>query len=242
MEYGGNAFVPIGDAIGEILRAKKASHLTARKFIIGLAAEGWIAVRAERFVETVYRLDQPEFGSFKAAWPEDERSITIYRDFWTYGLAVKPDAEASFNRGIITRQSEREWSDLPFRIRKNGGDQTRDERCQLVQAAIGVVVPLKKLLAFAEDPGWKGWAASIEAEKKRGRVPKWKWDQVKALVTIEASRSPDFLGRGVGPIVEFMIAEFRHLHFNDHPDLSEIYDYARLLIAMNGEVDEGPPS
>lgn len=240
MLINGDQYVRLKDA-SALIKARKteAATGTIRKAIVGLARAGEIVAYSERLTETVHRLDRPELPVLRQS---DEFDAAIPSDFWRYSLAVDDSADISFETGNFRSEIERTWDQLAYRFRRSNYGETPGERCLITQIALGVRLPADRLLPFFEDRNWKKWGGQPEVTQKRGRIPEWKWDAVKAALTIEAANNPVFLTEGVGQIVEFMIAEFRNLHFDQHPELTDLYAYARLICIEPREVDSAPTS
>lgn len=223
-------YVPLGEAVGLVKSVRPNGNvtlLTIRKFLVGLGHSGEIDTFAKRYSEVIVHTDEPELGPYRSTWnPSDSLPI----DFWRYSIATGEFAKECFEAGNVGNDFATTWDRLDRRIRKN--DLFSGSRCRVTQNAEQVYFPRQEVEAYARDPNWQRWIRLIdesEIEKKRGRIPIWKWDQVKASLTMEAARDPSILEGGTGPIVQYMISEFRTLHYEQHPDISELYEYARLL-------------
>jgi hypothetical protein len=222
--------VPLGEAVGLVKSVRptgKVTSLTIRKFLVGLAHSGEVDTFAKRFSEVIVHNDEPELPAYRSRWnPSDSLPI----DFWRYSIATGASAQERFAESTVGNDFETTWDRLDRRIRKN--DAFSGSRCRVMQNAERVYFPRQEVEAYARDPNWQRWIRLIdesEIEKKRGRIQIWKWDQVKASLTMEAARDPSILTGGTGPIVQYMISEFRTLHYDQHPDISELYEYARLF-------------
>jgi hypothetical protein len=225
-------YVTLKEAVALVKSIRhRADTLTIRKFLVGvvhpeIAGDDRIDAYAERYQESVDRIDEPSLPMLKIGHPDDEVDTFIPEDFWRYSMAIEPEAEACFDVSNLGSEIEKRWDQLPYRFRKANDVDIPGMRCTLYQLAEGIHFPRQKLEAIVRDPAWQKWIAKPSAARKRGRIPEWKWDEVKATLTIEASRDPSLLTSGTGKIVEFMAGEFRTWHHNDHPDLSDLYAYA----------------
>lgn len=226
MSFDKEHFVRLPSAIALVSDVRRrVSSLSARKFLVGIAKAGIIDAFAERYTETVQRIDEVDLPMLRFA-PEIGSVIPI--DFWRYSLAVEAESEQCFRAGNLGNDYSIGFDQLPYRFRKNFAVELPDKRMRLFQLAEGVYFPRADLEAYLRDPKWQSWIAEPEPSRKRGRIPEWKWDEVKAALTREAASDSDLLKQGTGAIVNFMAAEFRHLHDEQQPDLSELYAYAQL--------------
>jgi hypothetical protein len=232
MAFDSSIFVTLAGAVHLVKDIRpRANQLTIRKFLVGIAhpdiaGNDRIEAFAERYHEAVFRIDEPHLPMRTVAHPDDEIDTFIPEDFWRYMMAIEPEAEACFRVSNLGSEIEKRWDQLPYRFRKANDVDLPGMRCTLYQLAEGVHFPKAKLEAMVRDPAWQNWISTPSPARKRGRIPEWKWDEVKAALTKAASCDPALLTGGPGKIVEFMAAEFRTLHSDDHPDLSDLYAYA----------------
>ncbi|MEZ5744354.1 MAG: hypothetical protein R3D89_11695 [Sphingomonadaceae bacterium] len=221
-----------------------AKPLTVRKFLIGIAVhdnESGICGYAERFEESYVRIDRPDASMFRAT---PENFAAIPSDFWRIGMAIGEDARGCFAANNLSHITEVTASELPYRMRDMSYGELQNDRVDLAQFARGVHFPKQRLIALAEDPQWQAWgdvALLLQNRGKRGRPPAWKWDEVKAALTIEAAQNPEILEGGAGPIVQFINNEMRRLHYEQLPDRKEVDAYVRQFSWLWAEADEPPP-
>ncbi|OYX67028.1 MAG: hypothetical protein B7Y88_04190 [Sphingomonadales bacterium 32-64-17] len=220
-----------------------AKPLTVRKFLIGIAVhdnESGICGYAARFEESYVRIDRPDTSPFRA--PPDV-FVAIPSDFWRIGMAINNDARSSFEANNLGHITEVTASELPYRMRDKAYGDLQNERVNLTQFAWGVHFPKNSLMALAEDPQWQAWgdvALALQNRGRRGRPPAWKWDEVKAALTIEAAQNPEILNGGAGPIVQFINYEMRQRHYEQIPDRKDVDAFVRHFSWLWAE-DEPPP-
>jgi hypothetical protein len=203
---------------------------TVRKFLIGIAIhdiETGICGYSERFEESYVRIDRAEPSLYRAT---PEHFSAIPSDFWRMGMAMGNEAGRSFAVHNLGHVTELTVSELPYRMRDMPYGELQNERIRLTQFAWGVHFPKQTLIGLAEDPKWQVWAdvaLALRNRGMRGRPPAWKWDEVKAALTIEASRNPEILQKGPGPILQFINFEMRRLHHEQLPDRKDVDAYVR---------------
>ena len=217
-----------------------AKPLTVRKFLIGIAIhenQTGLCGFAQRFEESYVRIDRPEPTLFRGA---PEYFMGIPHDFWRIGMAIDENASGCFAANDLGHVTTVSVSDLPYRLRDMSNGDLQNERVELAQFAWCIHFPKPKLIALAEDPQWQAWgdvSLALQNRGKRGRPATWKWDEVKVALTIEAARNPRLLGRGSGPIREFINSEMRRLHYEQIPDRNDVDRYVNLFSDLWG----GPP-
>ncbi len=205
-----------------------ATSLTVRKFIIGIAIHGnesRICGYAERFEESYVRIDDPEGGIYRG---RPEHFASVDPDFWRIGMAITDNPEGSFAANNLHHVTDMTVGELPYRMRDMGNGELQSQKVRLSQFAWGVHFPKEDLIRLANDREWQAWGAvatALQNRGKRGRPPTWKWDEVKASLTIEAARNPAILAKGAGPIVQFINAEMRRRHWEQVPDRKEVDEY-----------------
>lgn len=238
--------IALADAFEEVRQMHPtATPLTVRKFIIGAALNGdqsGLTGFAAEYQESFIRIDRPHLPAFRM--PKDEFT-SIPCDFWRIGMAIGPQAGAEFASGNLGRITEMTASDLAYRMRDRHSSALQNERVSLSQIAYGVYFPKAHLLALAADPGWQAWgtiSTAIDSRKQQGAPAKWKWDEVKAALTMEAARNADILTQGAGPIRQFINDHMRHLHGEQLPERKEVDRYVDLFSRLWKDLaDEGPP-
>jgi hypothetical protein len=238
--------IALADAFEEVRQMhSSATPLTVRKFIIGAAlnyrVSGLTGYAAE-YQESFIRIDRPNLPAFRM--PKDEFT-SIPCDFWRIGMAIARNAKAEFEAGNLGHITEMTASDLPYRMRDRQSTALQNERVSLSQIAYGVHFPKAHFLALAEDPAWQSWgsiSAAIDSRRQQGAPPKWKWDEVKVALTIEAAHNPDVLTQGAGPIRQFINDHMRHLHGEQLPERKEVDRYVALFSQLWSDLeDEGAP-
>ena len=222
-----------------------AKPLTVRKFLIGIAIHGndsGILGYAERFEESYVRVDRLKVAPYRSP-PESFTSIP--NDFWQIGMALDHEAKDCFAANNLGHIMEIALGELPYRMRDMGHGELQTESVRLAQFAWGVHFPRQRLIALAEDPQWQAWgdvALALQNRGKRGRPQVWKWDEVKAALTVAVAQNPEILKDGPGAIVQFINSEMRRLHYDQIPDRKEVDAYVRHFSRLWGEPDTGPPA
>ena len=222
-----------------------AKPLTVRKFLIGIAVhdnESGICGYAERFEESYVRIDRTEASPFRGT---PECFVGIPCDFWRIGMAIDDDARGCFAANNLGHITEITASELPYRMRDMAYGELQNERVNLAQFAWGVHFPRRRLIALAEDLQWQEWGdvpLAVQNRGKRGRPAAWKWDEVKAALTIEAAQNPAILKGGAGPLVQFINGEMRRLHYEQLPDRKDVDAYVRHFSWLWNDDDPFAPT
>ncbi len=238
--------IALADALNFVMGMHETARpLTVRKFIVGIAIHGnesGITAFAGHYEESYVRLDRTEPNVYRAS---PERFAAIPCDFWRIGMAIDENAGGCFANNNLGHITEMTASELPYRMRDMTHGELQNERVNLAQSAWGVHFPRHSLIALADDPEWQAWghvALALQNRGKRGRPHTWKWDEVKAALTIEAARNPDILSGGSGPIIQFINDAMRQMHFEQLPDIKDVEAYARRFSGLWSESDLGPPA
>lgn len=239
-------FVRIQDVSALILEIRpNAREAVIRKSVVGAFMhqnESGCPGFAERFEASFVRIDEREPSVFQGRL---EEMCLIDQEFWKPHMATGQCADILFASGCITLTEEVPMSTLPYRLRDRMTEGHQNQRVRLTLRAQGIHLEREAIRALVSDQAWKKWGElepAVKDKGKRGRPAEWKWNEVKALLAIEASRNPQILTGGVGPIVRFMIDEMRQLHYDQIPDdLGPFYDFAHLFDGL-GDVEDPPPS
>jgi hypothetical protein len=218
----------------------RALAITVQKSIVGMAASGALYAVAGTLDECVAPL---EGGIGKRdLGVKDNESVPL--DFWRYEHATGRNSSASFQSSSFAVCIETTADELPYRFRRVVDGETHGGRCRLSQSASGVQFDGKQFEALISDPNWQRWTKAIDENERinrRGVLPRWKWDEVKARITVQASLNASLITSGVQPIVTEMVAAFKMLYNDDHPELTDIYRYARLVEELARPITEEAP-
>ena len=237
-------WISIPDAVALVREVRPGTRDTAiRKLLLGALIHGYdsrLDAIAMEYREGFDRFERdPVIGYRGPAETEHE----ICRRFWRIGMAWDQYADHAFATGDFHFEGTVYQSELPYRMRDRDND-LGDERVLLFQSARGVRVDRRTLEKIVRDRQWRQWGEIFDAvnnKGRRGKAPKWQWDEVAAALAMEASSNPEILRNGPGPIIRFINSEMRQMNFDDVPDPADASRFAQLFWKMWAPEGSKPP-